>query len=139
MGPTARDIMTPGCHCVRADDTVLAAARRMVELEVGALPICGAGDRLEGMLTDRDIVVKVVARHRDPAEVRAGELAAGVPVVAQADDDVERVRQLMADHQVRRLPVVDRRKLVGLIAQADIARLLEHRASGEVVEAISQE
>ncbi|MEC3957484.1 CBS domain-containing protein [Nocardia sp. CDC153] len=131
--------MTPDCQCVRSSDTVLTAARKMAELDVGALPICGEDNKLKGMLTDRDIVVKVVAQRKDPIGIDAGDLADGVPVVAQADDDVERVLQLMADHQVRRLPVIDHNELVGIIAQADIARILEHRASGEVVEAISQE
>ncbi|MGW4247089.1 CBS domain-containing protein [Nocardia sp. NPDC004722] len=136
---TARDIMTHECHCARAADTVLTAARQMVDLEVGALPICGEDGKLKGMLTDRDIVVKVVAQRMDPNGVKVSELAEGVPVVAQADDDVRRVLELMATHQVRRLPVLDQNRLVGIISQADIARLLEHQASGEVVEAISQQ
>ncbi|GAB0104270.1 CBS domain-containing protein [Nocardia sp. JMUB6875] len=136
---TARDIMTPECQCVRSSDSVLDAARKLVELEVGALPICGEDNKLKGMLTDRDIVVKVVAQRKDPIGLKAGDLAEGVPVVAQADDDVDQVVRLMAEHQIRRIPVLDRTELVGIIAQADIARALENRASGEVVEAISQE
>ncbi|WP_245568643.1 CBS domain-containing protein [Nocardia concava] len=136
---TARDIMTPDCQCVRSSDSVLDAARKLAELDVGALPICGEDNRLKGMLTDRDIVVKVVAQRKDPIGINAGDLAEGVPIVAQADDGVERVAQLMAEHRVRRLPVLDRTELVGIIAQADLARALENRASGEVVEAISQE
>ncbi|WP_460724048.1 CBS domain-containing protein [Nocardia heshunensis] len=130
--------MTPDCQCARASDSVLTAARQMVDLEVGALPICGEDGKLKGMLTDRDIVVKVVAQRQDPNGVKVSDLAEGIPVVVQADDDVRRVMELMAAHRVRRLPVIDQNRLVGIIAQADIARLLEYRASGEVVEAISQ-
>lgn len=136
---TAREMMTPDCRCVRSTDTVVDAARMMAELCVGALPIVGEDSRLHGILTDRDITVNVVAQRENPLDVKVGELVDGPLVVAEADDDVSTVMQLMAQHQVRRLPVVENDHLVGIIAQADIARTLSHRDSGEVVEAISQE
>ncbi|MFE5286547.1 CBS domain-containing protein [Nocardia sp. NPDC056611] len=136
---TARELMTPDCECVRASDTVLDAARKMADLHIGALPICGENLRLKGMLTDRDIVVKVVAQQKDPLGIKAGDLAEGTPVLVNADDDVSTVLHLMADHQIRRLPVIENNELVGIIAQADIARALKHKVAGKTIEAISQE
>ena len=73
----ARDIMSPDCECIGENDSVLDAAKRLAELDVGAMPICGEDDRLKGMLTDRDIVVKVLAQGKDPSSTRAGELGQG--------------------------------------------------------------
>lgn len=83
----ARDIMQPSLECIGSTDTAADPARRMSELHVGALPICGEDGRLKGMITDRDIVTKVVARGHDPASARAGELAQGQAVTIGADDD----------------------------------------------------
>ncbi len=135
---TAREVMTPGVRCVRASDTVLEAARTLAELGVGSLPICGEDGKLKGMLTDRDIVVKVVATQHDPRGVHAGELAEGTPVMVHADDDVTTVLRLMALHRIRRVPVLDGNELVGIIAQADIARTVGNEQSGLVVSAVSQ-
>jgi CBS domain-containing protein len=136
---TAREIMTPDATCVGEQDNLVVAARRMAELNVGALPICGADDRLKGMLTDRDIVVKVLAQGRDPGEVVAGELAQGKPVTIGADDDTSEILRTMASHQVRRLPVIDGHTLVGIVAIADVARALPDRPVGDLLEAISQD
>ncbi|MCC3330747.1 CBS domain-containing protein [Nocardia abscessus] len=133
---TARDIMTPNVECVRSSDTVVAAAQRMAELNVGALPICGEDDKLKGMLTDRDIVVKVIAQRKDPLGVDAGELG-GELVTVDADDDVRKVMSVMSQHQVRRVPVLEQGRLVGIIAQADVATTVENAQSGSTVEAIS--
>ncbi|WP_039798116.1 CBS domain-containing protein [Nocardia araoensis] len=133
---TARDIMTPNVECVRSSDTVVAAAQRMAELNVGALPICGEDDKLKGMLTDRDIVVKVIAQRKDPLGVDAGELG-GELVTVEADDDVRKVMSVMSQHQVRRVPVLEKGRLVGIIAQADVATTVENTQSGSTVEAIS--
>ena len=140
MGKTAREIMSDDCTCVGENDSVLDAARRLAELDVGALPICGEDDRLKGMLTDRDIVVKVLAAGRDPSSTRAGELGQqdGEVVTIGADDPVEEVLHTMAQHQVRRLPVIDGHRLVGIVAQADVARNIEEAQVGELLEAISQ-
>ena len=86
MGKTARDVMTSPCECVGEKETVGDAAKKLAKLEVGSMPICGEDDRLKGMLTDRDIVVKVVAEGKDPAGVTAGELGEGKPVTIGADD-----------------------------------------------------
>ena len=135
---TARDIMSPGAECIGENDTVLDAALRMAELDVGALPICGEDNRLKGMLTDRDIVVKVLAAGKDPSQTRAGELAEGKPVTIGADDSVEEALQTMKAHAVRRLPVIDGHDLVGMVSQADIARNYPAEKVGDLVESISE-
>lgn len=134
---TAREIMTPGAECVGENDTVREAARKMADLGVGALPICGEDNRLKGMLTDRDIVVKVLATGGDADSVTAGDLAQGKPVTIGADDDAAEILRTMGEHQVRRLPVIDGHDLVGIVALADVARALPDRPVGAVLDAIS--
>jgi CBS domain-containing protein len=137
MSKTARDVMTGGAECIGENDSVLDAAKRLSELDVGAMPICGEDDRLKGMLTDRDIVVKVLAQDRDPASTRAGELGEGKPVTIGADDSVDEAVRTMKDHKVRRLPVIDGHRLIGIVSQADLARSIDEQHVGELVEAIS--
>ena len=134
---TAREIMTPGVECVSVGETLVDAARRMRDLDVGALPICGENDRLAGMLTDRDIVMRVVAEGGDPGSVKVGDLADGKVVTIGADDSVEDALATMSKHGVRRLPVIDGHDLVGMVSQADIARNLPEERVGDLVEAIS--
>jgi len=136
---TARDIMTPDCQCIGENQTVLDAAKRLAELDVGAMPICGEDDRLKGMITDRDIVVKVLAKGKDPATVRAGELGAGDgnTITIGADDSIEEALRTMKEHKVRRLPVIDGKRLVGIVSQADVATNLDEEQVGDLVEAIS--
>ncbi|MBQ0904392.1 CBS domain-containing protein [Micromonospora sp. U21] len=136
--PTAREIMTNDVSCVREQDDLKSAAKRMAELGVGSLPICGDDNRLKGMLTDRDIVVKVLAEGRDPANVTAGELAQGEAVTIGADDDAAEILRTMGRHKVRRLPVIDGHQLVGIVAVADVARSLPERPVGDLIEAISE-
>jgi len=133
----ARDIMTGGVECVDENENVQDAARKMRDLDVGSLPICGDDNRLKGMLTDRDIVIKVVAEGRDPAATRAGELASGEVVTIGADDPVDEILRTMKQHKVRRLPVVDGHDLVGVVSQGDVARNIDETKVGELVEAIS--
>ena len=135
----ARDIMTLDPQCIGENETALDAAKKLAELDVGALPICGEDDRLKGMLTDRDIVVKVLAQGKDPASVKAGELGAGDgnTITIGADDSVEEALQTMIQHKVRRLPVIDGRRLVGIISQADVATNVDEERVGDLVEAIS--
>lgn len=135
----ARDLMTPDPTCVKEDETLVDAARKMRDLDVGALPICGNDDRLKGMLTDRDIVVKCIAEGGDPSTATAGSLAEGKPVTIGADDDIREALEVMQDQQVRRLPVIDGHRLVGIISQADIARELSASQTGETVAEISEE
>jgi CBS domain-containing protein len=134
---TARDVMSGGAECVGENESMLDAARQMAELDVGAMPICGEDDRLKGMVTDRDIVVKVLAQGKDPAQTRAGELAQGKPVTIGADDSVEEALHTMAEHKVRRLPVIDGHRLIGVVSQGDLAKAVDEAQVGELVEAIS--
>jgi CBS domain-containing protein len=134
---TAREIMTPGAECVGENQTLEEAAQKMRDLDVGALPICGEDNRLKGVVTDRDIVIKCLATGGDPRTVTAGELAEGKPVTIGADDSVDEAITTMTDHQVRRLPVIDGHDLVGMISQADLARSLPEDRVGELVELIS--
>jgi CBS domain-containing protein len=139
VGKTARDIMSSDCTCIGENDSVLDAAKRLAELDVGSMPICGEDDRLKGMLTDRDIVVKVLAQGKDPATVRAGELGVGdgKTITIGADDSIEEALHTMAEHKVRRLPVIDGHRLVGIVSQADVATNLDEERVGDLVEAIS--
>jgi len=138
MAKTARDIMTPECNCIGESDTVLDAAERLAELDVGAMPICGEDNRLKGMLTDRDIVVKVIAEGKNPASTPVSDLATQDEVVTiGADDPIDEVLRTMTEHKVRRLPVIDGHECVGIISQADVATNLEETQVGDLVEAIS--
>ena len=137
MAQTARDVMTSDCECVGENETVQDAAKKLKDLNVGSMPICGEDDRLKGMLTDRDIVVKVIAEGQDPAATTAGQLGEGKPVTIGADDSIDEALRTMAEHKVRRLPVIDGHQLVGIVAQADIARNVEEHQVGDLVESIS--
>jgi CBS domain-containing protein len=134
---TAREIMTGGAECASENDSLVDAARKLRDLDVGALPICGEDNRLKGMITDRDIVVKCIADAGDPSSVKVSELAEGKPVTIGADDSVEEALRTMSDHGVRRLPVIDGHELVGMVSQADIAKHLPEASVGDLVEAIS--
>ncbi|GIF22493.1 CBS domain-containing protein [Actinoplanes tereljensis] len=134
---TAREMMTPDVTCVGENESLADAARKMADLNVGSLPIWGADDTLKGMVTDRDIVTQAIAKGRDPKEVTAGELAQGKLVTIGADDDAAEVLRAMADHRVRRLPVIDGNRLVGIVAVADVARALPDRPVGDLIDAIS--
>ena len=130
MASTAREIMAGGVECVGEDESILDAARKMKDLGVGALPICGTDDRLKGMLTDRDIVIRVLAAGLEPGDTTAGELAEGKPVMIGADDGLEELVRTMAQHEVKRLPVIDGHRLVGVVSEADLA---EHASPEQVV------
>jgi CBS domain-containing protein len=134
---TAREIMSGGAECVGENESLADAAEKMRQLDVGALPICGEDNRLKGMLTDRDIVVKAIAEGRSPGETKAGELGEGKPVTIGADDSAEEALRTMTQHKVRRLPVIDGHDLIGIVSQADVATNLSDDQTGALVEAIS--
>jgi CBS domain-containing protein len=134
---TARDIMSSRAECASVNDTLVQAAQKMRDLEVGALPICGDDNRLAGMITDRDIVVRGLAEGRDPNTTTVGAFAEGKPATIGADDSVEETLATMSKHGVRRLPVIDGHDLVGVVSQADVARHLPEDKVGDLVEAIS--
>jgi CBS domain-containing protein len=138
VGKTAREIMHKEVVFVGADDTVEAAAKKMAEKDIGAIPICNQEKRLQGMLTDRDIAVKVVAAGKDPKGTKVLDLGDQPEVVTiGADDSVDEALATMKKHKVRRLPVVDGHKVVGILTQGDIATNLSEDKVGELVEAIS--
>ncbi len=132
-----RDLMTANPATCKPSATVSEAAKTMASEDVGPVPIV-EGDRLVGMVTDRDLVVRVLAEGRDPGSTTLGEIASSDLVTVQPDSDLEEATRLMQQHQVRRLPVVEDGRLVGIVAQADIARALEEEHTGEVVEQISR-
>ncbi|SCK08197.1 CBS domain-containing protein [Streptomyces sp. WMMB 322] len=134
---TARELMTPGADCVQSDQSAADAARIMTRDGVGALPICGPDDKIKGVVTDRDIVVKVLGQGRDPGSFPAGSLNQEEAVTIGADDDGEEILATMTRHKVRRLPVIDGNRLVGMVAVADVARSLPNATTGELVEALS--
>ncbi|MFI6511417.1 CBS domain-containing protein [Streptosporangium sp. NPDC050855] len=131
-GETARDLMHAGVRCVEAHETLDRAAQMMRDMNVGALPICGSDDRLKGIITDRDIVVKCVAHGQDPSKITAGELATGL-VWVSADADVAEALDKMEQNQIRRLPVIENGRIIGMISEADLARHLPDDKMAEFV------
>ncbi|MFF8383682.1 CBS domain-containing protein [Streptomyces kanasensis] len=121
---TARDIMHPGAHWIPSHETLDRAAQLMREHDVGALPIADENERLCGIVTDRDIVLKCVAAGRDPSRVTCGDVAEGTPRWIDARADVDEVLREMQGHRIKRLPVIENKRLVGIISEADLARHL---------------
>lgn len=134
---TAREIMTPNAECIAENDSLTQAAQTLRDQGVGAMPICGEDNRLKGMLTDRDIVVGCVAKSGNPDTMKAGEFGHEKPVTIGADDSVDDAIATMKEHKVRRLPVIDGHELIGIVAQADIARSISDDKVGDLVELIS--
>jgi CBS domain-containing protein len=135
---TVREAMHEGCECIGENQSALEAAKRMEQLDIGAMPICGEDDRLKGMITDRDIVVKVLAQDKDPATTMAGELAQDRLVFVSADAPMDHALSLTQEHKVRRLPVLDEnKKLCGMITEADIATHMPQEKTGEMVGTIA--
>jgi CBS domain-containing protein len=138
MGQSIRDVMTSDPCAIDADKSVAYAAKMMREEDVGLAPIV-EGDKLVGMLTDRDITIRVVAEGRNPDQVKVSEVASKQVVTIDPQQDLDEALRIMAKHQVRRLPVVEEDgKLVGVVAQADIAREGDDKQTGELVEEISK-
>ncbi|HEU5128170.1 MAG TPA: CBS domain-containing protein [Glycomyces sp.] len=136
---TARDIMHPNVRCIQSHDTAANAARAMAEHGIGALPICDAEDRIKGMVTDRDLAVQVMAAGYDPESYELGDLPqTQTLVVADAEEDADMTLAKMAERQIRRVPVVEDGRVIGIIAQADVARTLPGPAVGGVVSAVSE-
>ncbi|MEU9255217.1 CBS domain-containing protein [Streptomyces sp. NPDC048270] len=128
---TAGEIMHAGAQWIPATETLDRAAQLMARLNVGALPISDESERLCGILTDRDIVIGCVAKGHDPAKVTAGDMARGTPRWIDAGADVSEVLEEMQSHQIKRLPVIRDKKLVGMISEADLAKhLTEDQIAG---------
>ena len=137
MAQSVREIMTSNPVTVRPDASVVEAARSMSSEDVGSLPVV-EGDRLVGVVTDRDIALRVVAEGKDPSATTAGEIASKDPVTVGPDEDLDDALGEMARNQVRRIPVVEDGRLVGIVAQADVAREAGDSKTGRVVEEISE-
>ena len=132
--------MTRGVECVRPGDSIGHAARRMGELDVGALPVCGENDKLVGMITDRDITIRATAGSRDPESTPVRDIMTPQIVCCFEDQDVTEAIHLMEEKQVRRLVVLNNEnRLVGILSLGDVAvRLHDDRLSGEALERVSE-
>ncbi len=138
MGQNIRNVMTSNPCTIDADKSVAYAAKMMRDEDVGLAPIV-EGDKLIGMLTDRDIAIRVVAEGRNPEQVKASDVASKQLVTVDPQQDLDEALRMMAKHQVRRLPVVEEDgQLVGVVAQADIAREGDDKKTGKLVEEISE-
>ena len=132
-----RDVMSQNPTTCEPSASVADAARVMASQDVGPVPVV-EGDRLVGLVTDRDLVVRVLAEGRDPESTTIGEIASTDLVTVSPDAGLDEALSLLARHQVRRLPVVEGEQLVGVVAQADVARQGEDEETGQVVEQISE-
>jgi CBS domain-containing protein len=138
MGTNVRDVMTARPHCAAPDTPLTEVAQLMETQDVGAIPVLD-GERLAGMITDRDIVLRAIAKERDPRGMATEEISSGELVTVGPDHDLSEALQLMAQHQVRRLPVVDdENRLVGMVSQADIALEAKDESVGEMLADISK-
>jgi CBS domain-containing protein len=134
---TVRDAMTSPPTTVGADESAVDAARLMATENVGSLPVV-EGEELVGIVTDRDLVLHVLAKDLDPHKVVVATVCTEGPVVVGPEDSLDVALQRMASEQVRRLPVVEDKRLVGMLAQADVSRNAEAAATGRLVEEISE-
>jgi CBS domain-containing protein len=137
MGTMVKDVMTPDPTAITSDEMVVEAARRMVSEDVGSLPVVSEG-KLVGMVTDRDLVLNVLAKDLDPHKVPVADVCSGDPVTVEPDDSLDDALRRMARDQVRRLPVVADGRLVGILAQADVALSARAESTGRLVEEISE-
>jgi CBS domain-containing protein len=139
MGKPIREVMTSDPRAIEADKTIADAAMLMRDEDVGLAPVV-EGDRLFGTLTDRDIAIRVVAEGKDPTSTPVREVASTEVVTVGPEQNLDDALGLMAQHQVRRVPVVEQDgRLIGVVAQADVARQSDERQTGELVGEISQE
>lgn len=138
MAKNVRDAMTSNPRSIEPSTMVADAAKLMKAEDVGSLPIV-EGDQLVGMVTDRDIVIRIVAEEKDPQSTTVGEIASRDLVTVDPEQDLDEALRLMAQHQVRRLPVAEEDgRLVGILAQADVAREGNDAQTGQVVQEISE-
>jgi CBS domain-containing protein len=138
MAKKVSEAMTPGVQSVTLTQSLADAAEIMKQNDVGSLPVVDDDRRLVGILTDRDIVLRAVAERVDPQSAKVGDVASRDLVTVEPEQDLDEALLLMAQHQVRRLPVVEQDRLVGMLAQADAAIDAKEKKVGETVEQISQ-
>ena len=134
---TVREAMSASPTTVAAEESAVEAARLMAAQDVGSLPVLD-GDDLVGIVTDRDLVLHVLAKDVDPHKVTVSSICSENPIVVGPEDSLDEALQHMAKKQIRRLPVVDDGRLVGILAQADVSRTVEPAATGRMVEEISE-
>ena len=139
MATRAADIMSKDITIIREDETLREAAERLASDDIGVLPICDSNKQIKGMLTDRDIVVHVVAHGKDPGSTQAREMEQGEVVTLRPDDSIEHACDLMAQYQVRRLPVVENGEVVGMVSQADVAKSVSPEQAGRMLTQISKD
>lgn len=129
--------MTENVEALRPDDSLQTAAERLAEEDIGALPVLDEKEQVRGIVTDRDIVVHAIARGKDPRKTTVGEIVTPNPITVGPDERVERIVEIMAERQIRRVPVVENGKLVGMISQADIALAVPADQAGKMLGQIS--
>jgi len=137
MAKKIREVMTPAPATIQADRPATEAAQKMKETDAGMIPVMRNGNLL-GTVTDRDIALRIVAEGKDPQSTLVGEIASTDPITVAPDEDLDAALEKMAKHQVRRLPVVEDGRLIGVVAQADVAREGDEKDVGHVVEEISK-
>jgi CBS domain-containing protein len=137
MAKKIREVMTPAPETIQADRPATEAAKKMKEADAGMIPVMTNGNLL-GTVTDRDIALRIVAEGKDPQSTPVGEIASANVVTVTPDEDLDAALQKMAKHQVRRLPVVEDGRLIGIVAQADVAREGNEKDVGHTVEEISK-
>jgi CBS domain-containing protein len=138
MSKRVRDAMTADPRTVRADDAVVDAAKIMEEEDVGSVPVVDVDNVLVGMITDRDIALRVVAAGKEPRSTTVGEVATKEVSPAYPDEPLDRALEQMAHRQVRRLPVIEDDRVVGILAQADVVQEVKEKEAGRLVEEISE-
>lgn len=146
MSKTVREAMTPDPQAVERSTNVVDAARLMKAHDVGSLPVVEKSEmaggyvvnRLVGIVTDRDIAIRVAGEGLDPKTVRVEQIYSDQPATAVPDEPVDEALERMAELQVRRLPVIDEDRLVGMLAQADVAHVAKDKKVAHLVEAISE-
>ena len=138
MPARVQDLMTPDPATIAPDASVREAAQLMMQNDVGPLPVVEGG-KLVGIVTDRDLVVRVLADGRDPDSTQVKDACSEDLIAVSPEDGLERALQLIAENQIRRVPVVEDERLVGIVAQADLARELDSARVGQVVEEISRD
>ncbi len=137
MTLSVRDVMTPEVETTTSSQLLKEAARLMKDGDFGSIPVVD-DNRLVAVLTDRDIVIRAVAERLDAATTRVGEIASADPVTVSPDQNLDDALEIMSRYRVRRLPVVEEGRLVGMLSQADIALEAKEKVTGEVVQEISQ-
>jgi CBS domain-containing protein len=139
MAKLVRDAMTPNPRTIQRDVSVVEAAKIMEEADVGSIPVVDADEILLGMVTDRDIALRVVAAGKDPRMTTVGEIATNNVSPAYPDEPLDEALDQMAYRQVRRLPVIEDDRVVGILAQADMVHELKDKQAGRLVDEISHE